>query len=88
VEISISLPDDVAERLHGRWQDLPRHALEALAADAYRQDLLTAAEVQKILGLGSRFETDAFLKQAGADLGYTWKDLEDDLQAFRDASNR
>lgn len=88
MEISISLPDEVAERLHGRWQDLPRHALEALVADAYRQDVLTAAEVQKILGLGSRFETDAFLERAGADIGYTWKDLEDDLQTFREASRQ
>ena len=88
VEISISVPDDVAQRLHGHWQDLPRHALEALAADGYRQGVLSAAEVQRFLGLGSRFETDAFLKQAGADLGYTWQDLEEDLQTFRAASRR
>jgi Uncharacterised protein family (UPF0175) len=88
MEISISFPDEVAERLHGRWHDLPRHALEAIVADAYREDVLTAAEVQKILGLGSRFETDAFLKQTGADLGYTWRDLEEDLRTYRGASRR
>lgn len=46
MEISIQIPDDVGERLHSRWQDLPRHALEALVSDAYRRDVLTAAEVQ------------------------------------------
>lgn len=78
----------MGERLHSRWQDLPRHALEALVSDAYRRDVLTASEVQGILGLASRYDTDAFLKEAGADLGYTWQDLEEDLQAYRGASRR
>jgi len=85
MEISISVPDDVADRLHAKWNDLPRHVLEALVADAYRQGVLTAAEVRRILGLVSRYETDAFLKQAGADLDYTWQDLEEDLETFRQA---
>lgn len=88
MEISIQIPDDIGERLHSRWQDLPRHALEALVIDAYRREVLTAAEAQGILGLPSRHNTDAFLKEAGADLGYTWQDLEEDLQAFREASRR
>jgi hypothetical protein len=88
VQISISLPEDLAERLHSHWQDLPRHTLEALVADAYRQGVVTAAEVQRVLGLASRYETDAFLKQVGADLDYTWQDLEDDLATFRAASRK
>lgn len=88
MEISISVPDDVAERLHSKWNDLPRHVLEALVVDAYRQGVLTAAEVQRILGLPSRYDTDAFLKQAGADLDYTWQDLEEDLATFHEASRR
>jgi hypothetical protein len=88
VEISIQIPDEVGERLHSRWKDLPRHALEVLVVDAYRREVLTAAEVQGILGLGSRHDTDAFLKEAGADLGYTWQDLEEDLRTYRDASRR
>ena len=87
MEISIQIPDEVGERLHSRWQDLPRHALEALVGDAYRRDVLTAAEVQGILGLPSH-DTDAFLEEAGADLGYTWQDLEEDLQTYRDATRR
>jgi len=83
MEISISVPDDVAERLHGKWQDLPRHVLEAVVADAYRPGVLTSAEVQRILGLASRYDTEAFLKQAGADLDYSRQDLEDDLRTFR-----
>lgn len=88
MEISIQVPDDVGERLHSRWEDLPRHALEALVIDAYRREVLTAAEVQGILGLASRHDADAFLKEAGADIGYTWQDLEEDLRTFARASRR
>ena len=88
MEISIKVPDEVGQRLNDRWHDLPRHALEALLVDAYRQNLLSAAEIQAALGLPSRYETDAFLKRAGADLGYTWHDLENDLRTFREASRR
>ena len=88
MEISIQIPDEVGERLHGRWKDLPRHTPEALVVDAYRREILTAAELQGILDLPSRYDTDAFLKEAGADLGYTWQDLEEDLQTFREASRR
>lgn len=39
--------------------------------------------MQRILGLPSRYDTDAFLEEAGADLGYTLQDLEEDLCAYR-----
>lgn len=88
MEISIQIPDEVGERLHSRGKDLPRHALEALVVDGYRREVLTAAEVQGILGLPSRHDTDAILKKAGADLGYTWQDLEEDVQTFREPARR
>ncbi len=82
MNISITIPDDVAGQLRGQWEDLPRHTLEALAAAAYRQGLITVAQVRALLGFGSRFEVHAFLKEAGAYLNYTEQDLEDDLIAF------
>ena len=72
----------LAERLRSGWEDLPRHTLEALAADAYRQGLLTAGQVRLLLGLGTRLELDAFLKQAGAFLHYTEEDLEQDARTL------
>ena len=88
MEISFQVPDSVADRLRASWQDLPRHALEALAADAYRQGLLTSAEVQEVLGIASRHELDGFLKRAGAFLQYTAQDLEEDVRRFRDKTGR
>lgn len=88
MEISFQVPDSVADRLRASWQDLPRHALEALAADAYRQGLLTSAEVQEVLGIAYRHELDSFLKRAGAFLQYTAQDLEEDVRSFRETTAR
>lgn len=87
MEISITLPDDLAAQLADRWQDLPRHALEALAADAYRQGVFSSAEVQRILGLPSRFDVARFLKEAGVPVAYGEAELEADRQTWRELSN-
>lgn len=80
--VAIELPEEIATRL-GEPGDLSRVALEAIAAQGYRSGKLTHAEVQKMLGLNSRWETDSFLKQAGAYLDYTEADLEQDLIVSR-----
>lgn len=84
MEISITVPDDIAQRLRGQWHDLPRHALEALVADAYRHGLLTAGQVRQWLDLPSRMEVDAFLKQAGAYLHYAAEDLDEDARTLEE----
>lgn len=80
--VAIELQEDIASRL-GRQDQLSRLALKALAADGYRSSKLTHAEVQRMLSFSSRWETDAFLKQAGAYLDYTESDLEHDLETSR-----
>lgn len=81
--VELQLPDDIAEKLTKKWTDLPRCALEALAVDAYRERVLTAHEVQRLLGLSSRWKTEELLKKAGADLGYTEEDLRRDAETLR-----
>jgi Uncharacterised protein family (UPF0175). len=80
MNVAIELPKEIAEILAGPHDDLARVALEALAAQGYRDGKLTHAEVQQMLGFNSRWDTDAFLKQAGAYLDYTEADLERDLK--------
>ncbi len=82
MNISITLPDDVALRMSQHWQDLSRHTLEALVADAYRAGVITAGQVRSILGLETRVEVDALLKEAGAYLDYTEEDLERDIRTL------
>ena len=84
-QVAIELPEDIASRL-GLEEDLSNVTLRALAAQAYRDGQLTHAEVQRVLGFKSRWETDAFLKQAGAYLDYTETDLENDLASSRQIS--
>jgi len=82
MQITIELPDDIAQRLAQTVDSLPQRALESLVVEAYRDELLTHAEVGRILNLSSRWDIDAFLKQAGADLHYDLADLQADLETL------
>lgn len=86
--VQLQVPDDIARKLTEKWSDLPRCALEALAVDAYKEGVLTAYEVQRLLGLSSRWKTEEFLKRSGADLGYTEEDLRKDAETLRSALSR
>ena len=86
--LQLQVPDDIAEKLVAKWSDLPRCALEALAVDAYREGVLTAYEVQRLLGLSSRWKTEELLKRSGADLGYTEDDLREDAATLRRVLSR
>ena len=80
MNVAIELPKEIANSLAGPGEDLARITLEALAAQGYRDGKLSHYEVQRLLGFNSRWETDAFLRQAGAHLDYTEADLERDLK--------
>lgn len=86
MEITLRLPEDVAEVLAGKWQDLPRAALESLALEGYRAGALTQAQVRSLLGFGSLVEVDGFLKQHGVYLEYTLSELERDTANSRRAA--
>jgi hypothetical protein len=86
MNVSISVPDDLVQQMQNRWKDLSRGALEALAIEAYRTGVITEAEVQRMLDLPSRWETDSFLKNAQAYIDYTEADLQEDIDAIRKLS--
>jgi len=83
MHIDIEVPETIAQRLIEQWGDLPDKLLEILAVEAYRNEILTSAEVGRLLGLHSRWEVDAFLKQAKAYLHYTEDDLAQDRQTLQ-----
>jgi len=85
MDVAFSVPDALAERLQERWGDLSKRALEAIVADAYREDALTLGEVREMLGHSTRLETEAFLKDRGALLEYTEQELKADVEAARAA---
>jgi predicted HTH domain antitoxin len=84
MQVTLDLPDDITAALEGRWPDLPRHALEALAVESYRTGALTESQVRRLLRLETRFQVHSLLKEHGVPLRYTQADLEDDLTAHRE----
>lgn len=88
MNVAIEIPDEVARHLAARSGEVSRAVLEAVAIEAYRSGTVTPGQVQQMLGLGSRWETEAFLRRAEAYHDYTMADLERDITAIRDASRR
>jgi len=83
MEVTVEIPEDIAQQLHTKWDNLPRGVLESLALEAYRSDTITMPQLRRLLGFESRNELDGFLKQAGIYLDYNLDDLKQDLETIR-----
>ena len=91
MKIAVELPEDIADRLEDKWEDLSEAARNAIAIEGYRSGALSQSQVQRLLGLASRFEVDALLKRAGVYLEYTEEDLDREIESshkLTDQSNR
>ena len=88
MNVAIQIPDEVARALMARGADVTRAVLEAVAIEAYRSGVVTPAQVQEMLGLRSRWETESFLHRAEAYHDYTMDDLDRDIASIRDASRQ
>ena len=83
MRVTIQLPDDISAALEERWDDVPRRSLEAIAVEAYRTGALSESQARRLLGLESRFQVHALLKEHDVPLQCSAADLEDDLQTQR-----
>lgn len=88
MNIAIQIPDEVGRALMARGADVTRAVLEAVAIEAYRSGVITPAQVQEMLGLRSRWETESFLHRTEAYHDYTMEDLDRDIATIRDLSRR
>ena len=88
MNIAIDIPDDIGHILAAQAGGVSRVVLEAVAIEAYRSGTITPAQVQQMLELRSRWETESFLRRAEAFHDYTMDDLEQDIAAIRQASGR
>jgi predicted HTH domain antitoxin len=77
MEVTINLPEDVAQSFLKNGESIEREVLEATALDGFREGKLSHAQVGRMLGL-SRFETDDFLKAHNVPSDYMIEDLEQD----------
>jgi len=88
VNVAIEIPDEVARQLAASSGEVSRAVLEAVAIEAYRSGAITPAQVQQMLGLHSRWETEVLFRRAEAFHDYTMDDLSRDISVIRDASRR
>ena len=79
MQITVEIPDQFAQQLAPADRDPARMALEAMALEAYRDGRISAHQLQQLLGIGSRYELDGFLKGHRVWLEYGAEDLEQDL---------
>jgi len=83
MQITIELPEDIAEGLELKWKDLPRAALESLALEAYRSRALTAGQLRRLLVFETQMQIDAFLKEHEI-FDYSAADFEQDRETLRE----
>jgi predicted HTH domain antitoxin len=82
MRVTLEIPDELAAVLGDEGQDLSRAALEAIGLEAYRQGRLSGYQLRTLLGIPSRFELEAFLKERQV-YDYTVEDFEKDLANVR-----
>jgi hypothetical protein len=87
MQVTIELPDELADQIRKTSGDVARIILEAFAIDSYRSGKLSGVQVRQLLGLETRFDLDALLKVAGVFREYTAEELERDFEASRQASS-
>src|SRR5271154_5775106 len=84
MQVTVEIPDDMAQKLTRKGQDPARATLEALAIEGYRSGALTSYQTRRLLGFQTRYELDGFLKAHNVwDHAYSLEDLEKDRQIMR-----
>jgi hypothetical protein len=82
MDVTVQIPDDLASRM-GSSSDLPRRALEALAAEEYKRGRLTKPDLRRLLGFETGHQIDEFLKAHEVFEDYTLEDLEREREGLR-----
>lgn len=79
MQLTIDIPDDIAERLRATSQgDLTRSAVERIALGGYLDGTLSRYQVQRLLGFDNRWDAEEWLGSRGASVQYSLADLDQD----------
>jgi hypothetical protein len=84
MQVTLTIPDDLAIVLESANHDPARAALEAIGLEALRERKITAYQLRTMLGISPRYGFDGFLKEHQVET-YGADDFEHDL-ANLDAS--
>lgn len=80
--MTLQIPEALAAPLKRSEASLPSVLLEGFAVEAYRQCILSAAQVRVLMGHESRWETEDFLSAHDAWPGTTVKQVTEDGRQF------
>lgn len=80
MQVTLDIPDNLAQQLIAAGKDPSREALEVLAVEGYRTERLTESEVRQMLGYETRIQVHALLKEHNIYLHYSLEDLETDAK--------
>ena len=84
VNVTVEIPDDLGGRLRAIGVDLSRRALEGLALEEYKSGHLNEADLQQLLGFGTRYKLDGFLKAHGVMIDdYTIEELSREVSTLQ-----
>jgi hypothetical protein len=83
MNLTLEIPDDLAGQLTAAGGDLSRRALEALALEEYKSGHLTEDELRRMLGFGTRYQLDGFLKAHDVWIEYTLDDFRREVDSLK-----
>ena len=83
MQVTIEIPEDLAIIFGAGPADLSKTALEGLALEGLRSEKLSISQARRLLGIGSRYEMDGFLKAHDIFLPLTVDDVLRDAETAR-----
>ena len=88
MQVTFELPEDIARVLASTDVPLDRTVLESLAAEGYRNELLSESQVMRMLNLSSRFAVHDWLRERRIPYRYSEADLSSDLASLAELGLR
>jgi hypothetical protein len=82
MQVTVEIPDDLAQQLIPAGQDPARAILEDALVQAYRENKISGHQLMQALGIETRYELDGFLKARLVWIEYTLEDLQQERQAM------
>jgi hypothetical protein len=72
MNVTVEIPDELADEMSAAGADLSRRVLETIALEVYKPERISNAQLRRILGFETRFELDDFLKAHLVGLNVCW----------------
>lgn len=83
MQVTINLPEDVANVFLADGENLERRVLEATALEGYRSGRLSQAQVRRMLNLATDMQVDEFLKAHEVYLEYDLNDIKRETEFLK-----